>query len=91
MQKKTILTIDPSVGIEINVDEIIMESGKGQNLGKFEISLDKGENDEFQYEEEVIIRTFQQKSHQIKGQGSCIHPKQLITVDLLDLLSINPP
>ena len=75
--------LDTRIGIEIFVEEFDKKSKRTQALGKFKISLDENADDDFPYEEEIMIRTFEEYSHQIKGVGSCIHPKQLITVELL--------
>ena len=75
--------LDTRIGIEICVEELISKSGRTRELGKFIIDLDENAVDDFPYDEEMMIRTFEEHSHQVKGNGSCIHPKQLITVELL--------
>ena len=83
------IKIDPDVGIEIVVEEIDCESGRGKPLGTFNVKLDKDSEHRFDYEETRIITAFKKDTHLITGDGSSIHPKQLITVDLLKS-TLNP-
>ena len=75
--------IDTSVGIEISVKEIGIKTGNSRPMGTFEISFDESSEHEFLFHEDSVISTFEEKSLQIVGEGSSIHPKQLITVDSL--------
>ena len=52
-------------------------------MGTFEINFDESSEHEFLFHEDSVISTFEEKSLQIVGEGSSIHPKQLITVDSL--------
>ena len=61
--------IDPEVGIEINVEEVISNSGKSQNLGKFSIQLSENSGENYPYDEEMIMRTFEKHSHQVNGEA----------------------
>ena len=75
--------IDTTVGIEITVEEIGKKTGNSRSMGTFEIIFDESSEHEFLFHEESVISTFEEKSLQTVGEGSSIHPKQLITVDSL--------
>lgn len=77
--------LDPTIGIELKVEEINIRSNKGKLLGKCNFNFTDGEEEDFIFEEDSIIRTFGKTTHKAVGEQSSIHPKQLITVELLKL------
>ncbi|MDA8832963.1 hypothetical protein N9N12_01975, partial [Candidatus Poseidoniales archaeon] len=77
--------LDQDTYLKINLLEKIGTSSK--IIRSFKIMFDEKEGlTEFDFIEDHLIKRYQSRSHAIEGDGYALHPKQLLTVELLDQL-----
>ena len=60
-------------------------------LGELTITFGENGAQGFAYDEHVMLDKFNEDAHRLTGNGYSLHPKQLLTVDVLDSFSTTPP
>ena len=82
VQNKTAI-FDENTGIQITVKEQHSQR-PSKTLAEFNIQLDHNPEEDYAYSDKKLLDMFNQETHRLSGNGSSIHPKQLITVGLLE-------
>ncbi|MEC7168529.1 MAG: hypothetical protein VXW14_06035, partial [Candidatus Thermoplasmatota archaeon] len=76
--------LDSKVEVSIYAEEVIGEAST--TLGELKITFTETGSRVFEYNESKILQRFVDDSHQLHGEGYSIHPKQLLTVDILSMI-----
>ena len=76
--------LDSKVEVIIYAEEVIGEAST--TLGELKITFTETGSRVFEYNESKILKRFVDDSHQLHGDGYSIHPKQLLTVDILSMI-----
>ena len=82
VQNKTAI-FDENTGIQITVKEQHSQRPL-KTLAEFNIQLDHDPEKDYTYSDKKLLDIYNQETHRLSGDGSSIHPKQLITVSLLE-------
>ena len=76
--------LDSKVEVIIYAEEVIGEAST--TLGELKITFTETGSRVFENNESKILKRFVDDSHQLHGDGYSIHPKQLLTVDILSMI-----